>query len=132
MVVTPAVERMSHVVEVVGSNPAWYRAFSFTLFSIMSINSLDRCKIYIYFLLPYLALTLVCRKMAWLGIIFLYLNGFARSRNLSCLDPFNFLTSYARGEKPFGLELELNPRSLASQATALTTRPCLLGRVQYR
>ena len=38
-----------------------------------------------------------------------------------------FPTSYARGEKPFGLELESNPGPLASQATALTTRPCLLG-----
>ena len=31
------------------------------------------------------------------------------------------------GEKPFGLELELNPSPLASQATAQTTRPCRLG-----
>ena len=33
-------------------------------------------------------------------------------------------TSNAPGEKPFGHELESNPGSLASQATALTTRPC--------
>ena len=37
-----------------------------------------------------------------------------------------FPTSYARGEK-LGLELESNPGPLASQATALTTRPCHLG-----
>ena len=40
-----------------------------------------------------------------------------------------FPTSYARGEKPFFLELESNPGPLASQATALTTRPCRLGRL---
>ena len=38
-----------------------------------------------------------------------------------------FPTSYARGEKPFGLEVESNPGPLASQATALATRPCRLG-----
>ena len=38
-----------------------------------------------------------------------------------------FPTSYARGEKPFGLELESNPGPPASQATALTTKPWLLG-----
>ena len=38
-----------------------------------------------------------------------------------------FPTTYARDEKPFGLELESNPDPLASQATALTTRPCHLG-----
>ena len=38
-----------------------------------------------------------------------------------------FPTSYARGEKPFSLELESNPGPLASQATTLTTRPWLLG-----
>ena len=38
-----------------------------------------------------------------------------------------FPTSYARGEKQFGLELESNPGPLASQATALTTRTLLLG-----
>ena len=44
------------------------------------------------------------------------------------MDPF-ISTSYARGEKPFGLELESNPGPFASQATALTTRPCHLGQV---
>ena len=38
-----------------------------------------------------------------------------------------FPASYARGEKPSGLELELNPGPLALQATPLTTRPCRLG-----
>ena len=65
--------------------------------------------------------------MAWLGTIFLYLHGYARSCNLLLLDPFNLPSSYARGEKPFGLELESNPGPLASQATTLSTRPCLLG-----
>ena len=38
-----------------------------------------------------------------------------------------FPTSYARGEKLFGLEQESNPGPLASQATSLATRPCRLG-----
>ena len=42
-----------------------------------------------------------------------------------------FPTSYARGEKPFGLKLESNPRPLASQATALTTRPYHLMEVKH-
>ena len=37
-----------------------------------------------------------------------------------------FPTSYAQGEKPISLEVESNPGSLASQATALTTRLCRL------
>ena len=36
------------------------------------------------------------------------------------------LISYLLGETPFGIELEANPGPLASLATALTTRPCLL------
>ena len=32
--------------------------------------------------------------------------------------------------KPFGLELESNPGPLASKATVLTTRPCILGQGQ--
>ena len=38
-----------------------------------------------------------------------------------------FPTYNAQGEKPFGLELESNPGPPASQAAALTTRPCRLG-----
>ena len=39
-----------------------------------------------------------------------------------------FLPSYTRGEKKnIWSELELNPGPLASQATAPTTRPWLLG-----
>ena len=56
-----------------------------------------------------------------------FLHGYARSRNLSHLDPFIFPTSYARGEKRLGIELESNPDPLALQATALTTRPSRLG-----
>ena len=36
-------------------------------------------------------------------------------------------TLYLRREKTFWSELELNPGPLASQVTALTTRPWLLG-----
>ena len=46
------------------------------------------------FLLPYLlALMLVCRWMAWLGINFLYLHGYPspRIRNLLYLDAFSYL-----------------------------------------
>ena len=67
--------------------------------------------------------------MAWLRIFFLH--GYARSCNLSCLDPFiSYLLCPRR--KTIGLELELNPGPLASQATALTTRPLLLGRQSSR
>ena len=56
-----------------------------------------------------------------------YLHGYARSCHLWSLDPF-FPTSYALGEKKtIWSELESNPGPLAPQATALTTRPCLLG-----
>ena len=92
----------------------------------VSCAKLTNC---LFFLLPNFALTLVCCQMAWFGIIFLYLHGYTRSHNSSCLDPFNLPTSYARGEEPFGLELESYPGPLASQAAALTTRPCLLGQM---
>ena len=46
---------------------------------------------------------------------------------LSCLDPFVFLTPFALEEKPFGLNWNRTPGTLASQVTALTTRPRLLG-----
>ena len=64
-------------------------------------------KEFIFFKLPYLALTLVCRKMAWLGIIIIiifYLHGYARSLNLSFLDPFysDLLVPEERRKK-FGL-----------------------------
>ena len=41
----------------------------------------------------------------------------------------NFPPAMPEEKKPFGLELESNPGPLASQATALTTRPCHLGQV---
>ena len=43
-----------------------------------------------------------------------------------------FPTSYARGEKPFGLELESNPGPLASKATTRTTRPHALGKIKRK
>ena len=64
--------------------------------------------------------SLLLAGVAW--NFFKNLHGPARSHNLSCMEQFNFPTSY---EKPFGLELESNPSPLASQATALTTRSCL-------
>ena len=68
--------------------------------------------------------------MAWLGIGF-ELHGCARSRNLSRLDPFCSYHPYTRGErlKNIWSDLELNPGSLASQATTLSTRPYFLGQL---
>ena len=63
--------------------------------------------------------------MAWLGINYLYMDTLDRAIYHVWIHLFP--TSYARGEKPFGLKLESNPGHLASQATALTTRPWLLG-----
>ena len=77
------------------------------------------------FSLPYLALTLIRPKMAWLGIIFFNLHGYARSHNLSCLDQFIFLPYKAKERrKPIWFGLESNRGLLASYATALTTTPC--------
>ena len=64
--------------------------------------------------------------MAWLGINYFYMD--TQDHAIYHVWIQLFPTSYARGEKPFGLELESNPGPLASQATALTTRPCHLGR----
>ena len=63
--------------------------------------------------------------MAWLGIIIIY---YMDTQDLAIYHVWIHLfpTSYIWDEKPFGLELEMNPGPLASQATALTTRPCHL------
>ena len=58
---------------------------------------------------------------------YFYLHGYARSRNLSCLDPFSSNLLIPKEKKNIWSELESNPGPLASQATALTTRPWLLG-----
>ena len=56
-----------------------------------------------FVLLPYVALTLVCRQVAWLGIIILYLHGYTRACNLSCLDPFHsYLLKPKERRKTFG------------------------------
>ena len=47
---------------------------------------------------------------------------------LSSLDPCFQPLMHLERWKTIWSELELNPGTLASQATALTTRPCLLGR----
>ena len=62
--------------------------------------------------------------MAWLGINYFYMDTQAHAIYHVWIQLFP--TSYARVKKPFGLELESNPGALASQATALTTRPCHL------
>ena len=69
--------------------------------------------------------------MAWLGIIF-HLDGYARARNSWCLDPFYSYLLIPEEKKNIWFELESNPGPLSSQsqATALTTRPWLLGHVR--
>ena len=52
------------------------------------------CQSAVVFLLPYLALTLVCRLMAWLEIIIFYLIGYARAHP----DPFIPTSLYPRRE----------------------------------
>ena len=63
--------------------------------------------------------------MAGLGIIF-YLHGYARLLNLSSPDHFSNLLKLEERRKTIWSELESNPGP-ASRATALTTRPSLLG-----
>ena len=60
---------------------------------------------------------------------FIFLLGYARSFNLSCQHPFYFYLLIPEERKNIWSELESNPGALASQATALTTRPWLLGQV---
>ena len=62
-------------------------------------------------------------------ILFYYLHGCARSRNLSCVDPFYSYLLILKERKNIWSELESNPGPLATQATTLTTRPWLLGLV---
>ena len=69
--------------------------------------------------------------MAWLGIIMISFNMDTQDHAIYNVWIYHVWihllpTSYAGGEKPFGLELESNPGTLVSQATALTTRPCRL------
>ena len=83
----------------------------------------------VVFLLPYLALTLVCHYMAWLGIIIIIIlsTWISKSTQFVVSGSILFLPPYTRGEKKnIWSELESNPGPLASQATALTTRPWLL------
>ena len=60
---------------------------------------------------------------------FFCLHGYARSHNLSCLDPFYSYLLIPKENKIIWSELESNPGPLVEQATALTTRPWLLGQV---
>ena len=63
-------------------------------------------------------------------IYFYFLHGYARSCNLSCLGPFFSHLLIPEERKNHLVWAEIQPRStcvICSQATALTTRPCLLG-----
>ena len=66
--------------------------------------------------------------MAWLGIIifFIYMDTQDHAI-LLCLDPFYYYLLIPEERKNIWSELELNPGPLATQASALTTRPWLLG-----
>ena len=64
--------------------------------------------------------------MAWLRIIIIS-TWIRKIMQLIMSGSILFLPPYTQGEKTFWSELESNPGPLASQATALTTRPWLLG-----
>ena len=73
--------------------------------------------------------------MAWLRIIIFFLHGCARSCNLSCLDPFLSYLLIPEERKNHLVWAGIEPRSscvFCSLASALTTRPCLLGQIQHR
>ena len=65
--------------------------------------------------------------MAWLGIFLSFLSDIRKITQFIMSGCIYFPTSYAQEEKNHLSELETNPGPLASKATALTTRPCLLG-----
>ena len=60
-----------------------------------------------FFYFPYFALTLVCCEMAWLGIIFLNLRGYARITQLIVSGSIYFYLQCPR-RKTIWSELELN------------------------
>ena len=59
-----------------------------------------------------------------------YLHGYARSCNFLCLDPFCSYLLIPEEKENIWSELESDPCPFASQATALTTRPWLLGLIR--
>ena len=62
------------------------------------------------FLLPCIAHTLVCRKMAWLGIIF-HLDGYAKSTKFILSGSILFLPPYTGGEDERLVWAGIEPRS---------------------
>ena len=66
--------------------------------------------------------------MAWLRIIFIFYMDTQDHAIYHVWIHFIPTSLYPRREKTIWSELESNPGPLASQATALTTRPWLLGR----
>ena len=81
----------------------------------------------IIFLLPYLPLTLVCRKMAQLGIIFLFIYMDLQDHAIYCvwIHLFFLPPMLEERRKTIWSVLESNLGPLASQATGLTSRPYL-------
>ena len=67
--------------------------------------------------------------MARLGIFFFIYMDMQDHAILSNLDPFFQPQMLFEGKKTIWSELESNPGPIASQATALTTRPLLPGRI---
>ena len=69
--------------------------------------------------------------MAWLVVISLS-TWIPKSMQFAVSGSILFLPPYPLGEKKnIWFELELNPGPLASQATALATRPWHLGQINY-
>ena len=64
--------------------------------------------------------------MAWLGFFFVYMETQDHTIYCVCIHLF-YLPSMPEKRKTIWSGLGLNPGPLASQATALTTWPCLLG-----
>ena len=83
-----------------------------------------RCKLEVFFY-PCTYTSLPLNGMA--RNVFFYLHGYARSRNLLCLDPFYSYLLIPEKRKTIWSELELNPGPFASPEAAQTTRPRFFG-----
>ena len=78
-----------------------------------------------FLLLPYLALTLVCRKMAWIRIIRIIFYIYMVTQDHAIYHVWIHFSPTRWVKKNIWPDLESNQGPLASQATALTTRPRL-------
>ena len=115
-----------------GSSAAWQQCVTATLrhcgllrhcISTLQDAVVSQC----FFLLPYLALTLVCRQMAWLRIDFIFYTDTQDHAIYHVWIHFIPTSLYPRREKTIWSELDPGP--LDSQATALTTRHMAPGAI---